>query len=329
MITGTGEPTRGGRILRIALVGSILAHVLVALLFFVASDEARRLLSHIDVRHPVKKPDDETVSMSTALRLEKRAKPAAGGGRPKPVAVQRPVPPRPREKPAPRTVAQVPRPVVVPKPVYQRPALQKHELAKIVPHASSEPLKTTTAKKPSRTPTAPPATPEPSKQVASLQRPSRVTEPQRPSRSAQLSQAQIAKIERDLSKTIAQARSQAGPLSDTHKRTVAASTRRYAMDFAGIGKDLRHAQGICHPIKSWVSGGWNYYYDSCEVQEPDGSTREKALPWPVRYRPQADPNLGTGPDPAPVVPIPGWRPDPSRPLDPDFIPYLRANGFSV
>ncbi|MBD5657505.1 MAG: hypothetical protein IAI50_20345 [Candidatus Eremiobacteraeota bacterium] len=327
MITRAEEPRGGGRILRVALVGSLLAHLILGILFIAASDEARRFLTRFDLRHPIKKPDDETVATSTVLRLDKRPTPSTGGGKPKPVAEQV-VRPRPQVRPAPQAVAQVRHPVTVPKPVYQPPALLKHELAKIAPRASSEPLKTTTAKKPSETPTAKPVPEEP-KQVASIQRPSRVTQPERPSRASRLSQAQIAKIEHDLAKTIAQARSQAGPLSDTHRRTTAASTRRYAMDFSGVGKDLRHAQGLCHPIKSWQAGGWNYYYDSCEVQEPDGSTNEKALPWPVRYRPQADPNLGTGPDPAPVLPVPGWHPDPSHPLDPDFVPYLRNNGFSV
>jgi outer membrane biosynthesis protein TonB len=321
MITTAEDPKRSGQILRIALVASILAHMLAGLLFIAASDEARRLL-HIDIRRPVKKPDDETVTMSTALRLEKRAKPETGGGRPKPVVAE-------HARPAPQSVAEVPHPLVEPKPVSAPPPAQKHELAKVVPHATSEPAKTTKAKKPSETPTAPPATAAPAKQVASLQHPLRTTQPARPSRAAQLSRAQIAKIERDLAKTIAQARSNAGPLSDTRKRTVASSVKRYAMNFGGVGTDLRRAQGLCHPVKSWQADGWNYYYDICEVQEPDGSVREKTLPWPVRYKPQADPNLGTGPDPAPVLPVPGWRPDPSRPLDPDFLPYLRANGFTV
>lgn len=328
MITTLEDPKRSGRILRVALIGSILAHLLAGLLYYVASDGAKRFLSRIDIRHRVKRPDDETVATSTVLRLEKRPAPTAGGGKPKAVVAQRPVPPRPRVRPAPETVAQLPHPVAVPKPVYERPALLKHELAKLAPKARSEPLTTTKAKAPSRTPTAPPATSAPEKQIASLERPPRASEPQRSSR-AQLSAAQIAQIERDLSKTIAQARTHVGPLSDTRKRTLPASARRYAMDFAGVGRELRHAQGICHPIKSWQADGWNYYYDTCEVQEPDGSEREKALPWPVRYRPQSDPNLGMGPDPAPVLPVPGWRPDPSRPLDPDFIPYLRENGFSV
>ncbi len=317
MITTSEEPRRSGRILRIALAGSIVVHILAILLVFAVSDEARRLLAHVDVRHHVKRPDDETVTMSTALRLEKRAKPVTGAAQPHRVAQQR-VPPRPHTPPVPRRIAEVPKPVLVRKPDYPTPRPLRHELAKLVPRATAPPERT-----------APPATPLPEKRVAALQRPSRVSEPQRASQAAQFSDAQIAKIERDLSKTIAQARSETGPLSDTRRKTLSASTRRYAMDFSGIGKDLRHAQGICHSIKAWQAGGWNYYWDSCEVQEPDGSVREKALPWPVRYRPAADPNLGTGPDPAPVLPVPGWRPDPGRPLDPDFIPYLRENGFSV
>jgi|GEM_PF-1173701 len=310
MIT-TAEPRGSGRVLRLALVASILAHLLAGLIFFAVSDEARRLLARFDLHHPVKQ-ENETVAMSTALRLEKRTRSTAGG-RPRALRPQHAARPRPRTRPAPQVGARVPHAAARPRPVERRPAVPKHELAKVVPRAKAVPHTR--------------AAPE--QRIAALQREQQRSERRAASRASRLSQAQIAKIERDLAKTIAEARAEAAPLSDTHSRTIPVATRHYTLDFSGIGKDLRRAEGICRGIKSWQQDGWDYYWDSCEVQEPDGAVREKPLPWPVRYRPQADPNLGTGPDHAPVLPVPGWQPDPEHPIDPDFIPYLRANGYSV
>jgi hypothetical protein len=310
MIT-TAEPRGSGRVLRIALVASIVAHLLAGLVFFAASDETRRLLSRLDVRHPVKQ-ENETVAMSTALHLEKRTRPTAGSSHPRAALPRQVARPIARSRPAPQVVARVPRAAVRPQPVERRPAVPKHELAKVAPHATAAP----------RTRAAP------EQRIAALQRSERPAEPRAASQPGRLSQAQIAKIENDLAKTIAQARAEAAPLSDTRSRTVPTSTQHFVMNFSGIANNLRRVQGLCHAIKSWQEDGWNYYWDSCEVQEPDGAVREKALPWPVRYRPQADPNLGTGPDPATVLPVPGWHPDPDHPIDPDFIPFLRDNGFS-
>ena len=69
---------------------------------------------------------------------------------------------------------------------------------------------------------------------------------------------------------------------------------------------------------------------TCTIEEPDGTSARKAMPWPVRWRPRNDPwnglnaAIATGPMP---LPPPGWRPD--GPVDPDFIPYLRKNGYPI
>lgn len=337
MITRTERPDQSNRIFRIALVVSLLVHLVVGFLVYESNADVRRVLARLNVR-PTPAPKDEVVTLSSAFKIEKRAKPAP---QPHPLRVaqrppERPVPkrlPHPESHPLPLVR---PHPVVVKRPEPAAPSRLRHELAKTVPHARPEPPKTTEAKIVTLTPTAPPATPKPEKVVASIERPSRIAQPEpperpeSPSRPAHFSQAQIAQIDHDLAKTIVQSRVENNPLSNVSRPvTVPAATHRYAIDFAALAGNMREAQGLCDPIKSWQADGWDYYYATCTIQEPDGSTSRKPMPWPVRWRPRNDPwngyyRIATGPMP---LPPPGWRPD--RPIDPDFIPYLRKNGFPI
>jgi hypothetical protein len=249
-------------------------------------------------------------------------------------APQRPTPqtpPRPEERPV---AVVVPHPVAVRTPVPQAPSRVKHELAKIVPKAAPAPPKTTVAKTVTTTPTAPPATPKPEKVVASLERPQAVTQPVQPVRqpghAARLSDAQLAQIQHDLAKSIVKDRAENNPLSNVQKPVkYAATMHRSAIDFSALAGDMREAQGLCDPIRGWQTGGWDYYYATCTIQEPDGTVARKAMPWPVRWRPFNDPwtgssRIASGPMP---LPPPGWRP--SGPIDPDFVPYLRKNGYAI
>ena len=336
MITTRERPDQSSRIFRIALVLSLVAHLVAGFLVYESNADLRRVLARLNVR-PTPEPKDEIVTLSSALKIEKRAEPQP---QPHPVRVAERPPARPAPKtephPAARPVAVVvPQRVAVKQPVPPAPSRAQHELAKLAPHAAPEPPKTTTAKLETTTPTAPPATPK-AEVVASLEHRPAVTEPKPParpepdSRPAHFSQAQLAHIQHDLAKTIVQARVENNPLSNVSKPvTVAAATHRYAIDFSALAGDMRQAQGLCDPIKSWQADGWDYYYATCTIQEPDGSTSRKPMPWPVRWRPRNDPwngsyRIASGPMP---LPPPGWRPD--RPVDPDFIPYLRKNGFAI
>jgi len=333
------RPDPGSRILRIALVVSLLVHLVVGFVAYRSSADLRHVLAHL---HPKPEPTDETVTLSTAIRIDKRAKaqPQQHVAR---IAQRPPARPVPQTLPHPETA---PVPLVVPQPVAARtPVPQalprlKHELAKLVPQATPEPPKTTTATEdapPATAPpeTAPPTTPEPEKAVAALQRPETVTQPapqrpDRPTRPGQFSEAQLAQIQRDLAKTIVQARVENNPLSNVSRPvTLPAAYHRSAIDFSALAGNMREAQGLCDPIKSWQADGWDYYYATCTIQEPDGTIARKAMPWPVRWRPRNDPWIGynrlpSGPMP---LPPPGWQP--AGPIDPDFIPYLRKNGFPI
>jgi hypothetical protein len=348
MISDVERPDPGNRIFRIALAVSLVVHLLVGFLVYESSSDVRRVLARF--AHPQPKPTDEVVTLSTAIRIEKRAK-----AQPQPhvvrVAKQPPQRPQPRVVPQPEAapaVAALPPPVVARTPVPQAPSREKHELAKPAPSAPPEPPKTTVAKLDTTTPTAPPATPKPERAastprpqappqtVAEIQHPEAVTQPapprhpERSSRSAQFSEAQLEQIQHDLAKTIVQARVENNPLSNVQKPvTIPAAVHRSAIDFAALAGDMREAQGLCDPIRGWQADGWDYYYATCTIEEPDGSIARKAMPWPVRWRPRYDPwtgyaRIATGPMP---LPPPGWRP--TGPIDPDFIPYLRKNGYPI
>jgi hypothetical protein len=336
MMLHAERPERNDRIFRIALFLSLLVHLIVGFLVYESSADLRRVLARV-VPHPKPQPSDEIVTLSSAIRLEKRAV-----AQPEPHSVKvaqrapsRPVPkvvPHPLERPVPLAL---PRPVALRTPVPRPPPRLRHELAKLAPHAPAQPPKTTRAKLPSETPTVPPYPPEPEKVVAAVQQPEAVTRPVperpgRPSRAAHFSEAQIEQIQSDLAKSIVADRAENNPLSNV-RRPVAlpASLHRSPIDFAALAGNMREAQGLCDPIRGWHDGGWDYYYATCTIEEPDGTIGRKAMPWPVRWRPVDDPwtgynRIATGPMP---LPPPGWRPD--RPIDPDFIPYLRKNGYPI
>jgi hypothetical protein len=326
MISRSDRPDSGNRIFRIALALSLLVHLIVGFLVYETSADVRRALARV-VHHPKPQPSDIIVSLSSAMRIEKRARPA-----PQPHSVR--VARRSPQRPAPRVV---PHPLAVPvavvhpvraaKPKAEPPARSRHELAKVTPHARPQAAKTTRS-------------PAPEKVVAALQEPESLTRPEPPERpvhaaraghAAHLSEAQLEQIQRDLAKTIVADRAENNPLSNVQKPvTVAAATRRYHIDFAALAGNMREAQGLCDPTRSWQKDGWDYYMATCTIEEPDGTSARKAMPWPVRWRPRNDPwnglngTLATGPMP---LPPPGWRPD--GPVDPDFIPYLRKNGYPI
>ena len=107
------RPDPGSRILRIALVVSLLVHLVVGFVAYRSSADLRHVLAHL---HPKPEPTDETVTLSTAIRIDKRAKaqPQHNVAR---VAQRPPARPVPQTVPHPETA---PVPVVVPQPVAAR-----------------------------------------------------------------------------------------------------------------------------------------------------------------------------------------------------------------
>jgi hypothetical protein len=260
MITTAEDPRNSNRVIRIAIAGSVLVHAMVLLVALLANAELSRLLAQV-APHPAATPppQDEIVTISSAVRIEPRPKPVAAA-------------PVHRSRQSPRQVAVVPHPVTVTRPEYQTPAVLKHELAKQSPHAPLEPQKTTTA----------PPRPQ---QLASFQQPTHYSMPQRAR--PQLSQEQLSKFERDFAKTIAQSRSAVNPLKVDPNP--AAAPKRYRIQLAGLFGRLRHGEGIYFPIRGWRSGGLDYYYVNYEFVWADGTYERGSVPWPIHFAPNVDP----------------------------------------
>lgn len=279
--------SRSNRILRVAIVLSLLVHLVLGLLFFVTYDELSRLL-HVDRHREQAKPQpDEIVTISSSLHLEKRPKPVPVPAPARP-AVQPKVVPQPQPVPAPQQVARIARPAAVPRPVEQAPSQVRHELSKQLKTATSEPVITRKAETVSRTPTAEPRTPAPEKVVASVEHPAAAAQPVPPSHSNKLSEEQLAQIQSDMAKTIAQARSQADPLRNV-KPEPPAAPKSYRMQMQGMFGPLRRGEGYYYPIKGWHAGGLDWYYVSYEFTWDNGVYETGSVPWPIHFTPAEDP----------------------------------------
>lgn len=330
-LIGSDEEPRNDRVVRIALIGSVLVHLLLAL-FYVGS---AGLLQKLHIVFPEPKHKDETVAISSSLTIEKRAKPKPA---PPPARARvAPVQPRraaPESVPVPQQVAQQPAAAV------PLPAKQRHELAKTLPTAPPAPPKTVKAERESETPTAPPTTQTPPpvhvpKHVALAETPGSAEQPQRPQKStsaSHFSEQQLAQIQSDLSQTIVHARSAENPLYVPHPQPPAAP-KHYNFSMSGVPGDMRSAQGLCEPIKSWNEGPWDYYYMSCNVALSDGTSRVEPVPWPVRWPSNHDPYNGTwhmrsGSTPL-AGPLPGWQLPPGTPISPELLQYARSLGAQI
>jgi hypothetical protein len=317
MITTGYDPRRNRRVFGIAVAGSIAAHVLASLLALVASEQLARLLVHAPVHLPQRRQlDDEVVTLSSALRIEKRARPAPPQRARHAIAAARPSVQARASVPIP------PRPPLVfrpnPLPTFAPPHAT-HELAAVERLAPAQPVRTMRA-------------PAPEKVVADVPKRSAVTNAERAS---QLSDAQIEQIERDLSKSIARDRAEQTVESDVPRAVSPAATKRFVINMSGIGAGLHGYQGLCAPATAWQADGWDYYYLSCTIAHADGTVRSAVpVPWPVRFRPNADPWNSYGrttdlPSSPIALPLPGWRPPPGRTIDPDIAQYLRQNGYAL
>lgn len=306
MITTAEAPRKTDRVLRAAAIGSLLVHLLVALLVVGASDALRRLLP------PPVEPPNETVAVSTVLRLERRPRPAPAH----PTRTARARTPVRTSRSAPqlaaiRAAASQRRSARKAKTV---PASAPRELARIALHATRLPR--TQAR------------------VAYAPRRPLPQNAAQPGNASRYSHAQLAAIENDLAQSIARDRSAESPLSNvTHMVHPATAVRQQAVNFSGVDARMHGFEGLCDPIKSWPSGSYVYFYVACRVTHDDGLVREEALPWPIRYparRLSYDEDGPRLPPGAPVPPpLPGWHADPAQKLDPDVILYLRKYGYSI
>jgi len=164
--------------------------------------------------------------------------------------------------------------------------------------------------------------------VASLQQP-----PSKPAVTHasphRFSAQQLADIQSDLGASIAHDRDRENPLAGTATSTQP-TMKHYGMDVSTLTAGGVNHHGLCSPVKSWFEDGWDYYYLTCNVRASDGTYDVESIPWPVRYRPSADPNNGTGPDNAPIaMPLPGWHLTPGTYVADGVRQYALEHGVSL
>lgn len=313
LIAGASRERRRDRFLPRAIVLSLAFHLVVAGLWIAVAPRLAGLRAV-----PIPQPTEQIVAISSAVRIEHRAVPqpqrAARMPAPRPMSKQVP---RPVTKPAPKLV---PKPVRVPQRT-EKPQRVRPELAAARPAVTPAPQEGPRERASPR-PVRPPATPLPR----------RVTQPatagaEASERSA-LSPAKLAQLNQDFERTIAQSRAASNPLNV--KNALPAATKRYHTQMVGIDGRLTGFQGLCDPIKSWESAGWDYYYVACNVAFDDGRTERQGVPWPVRFRPEADPFVGTGGANVPLSPpLPGWRPGPNDIIAPELRRYFHERGVEL
>jgi outer membrane biosynthesis protein TonB len=319
------DDERGSRrVLTVAVLGSVFAHLLGFLIFGLTTNGFARLLP---IPHPTKQPD-AIVTLSHAFTISKRSHP-----QPEPQPQQaRPQPQRPA-KPAQQRVAAVPQPqpMPVPLPKPEQPAAPKtrvlHELDKQQAAATPEPPRTVKATAPPQ-PLQSEAPQGPPKQAAQAQRSAQTSV----THSSQLSQAQLAQMNEHFNTTLAQLRKESDPLA-VHSEPPSAA-KRYRMQMIGIEGDLKNGQGYYMPIKSWRDGGYNYYYVRYEFSWSDGTVETGGVPWPIRFKPNEDPFANPGNEKLAHIelapPLPGWKlppgEKPGKALEAVFGDALKAAG---
>jgi hypothetical protein len=277
LIVGASRERRRDRFLLLAILLSLAAHVLVALLWLLFAPRLAKLQIV-----PAPQPTEQFVTISSAVRIEHRAAPQPERRAPAPAPAPRPRPQHAQALAAAQTPQRSPRELSA-----AQLAAQPRKVAQAAERAA-----------------------EASKNTA-------------------LSPEKLAQLDQDFEKTIAQARGAANPLNVT-SREAPAVTKRYQTQMVGIDGRLTGFQGLCDPIKSWEAEGWDYYYVACNVAFDDGRVDRQGVPWPVRFRPEADPFAGTGRENVPLSPpLPGWRLGSNDRITPELRRYFHDRAVEL
>jgi len=296
-MTAASDAGRSNRILRVAIAASLLVHLVLGLVFVLTEHELDRLF-HVDRPrvHPTPSAD-EIVTISSSLHVEKRAKPVPAQPAAR-AAARQPQPARqPAAMPVPAAaqVAAAPRAAAVPERQTPAPSRLRHELAKAAPLAISQP------------PADAPRAPSHEKSVARAEAQAATARSAAAAHSGKLSDAQLAQIERDLAKTIAQSRAQTDPLRNV-KPDPPAAPKAYHMQMYGVFGALHRGQGQYRPIRGWHAGGLDWYYVSYEFTYADGTYETGNVPWPIHFTPGGDPFVNGYTNIQLPAPPPGYVP---------------------
>lgn len=276
---------------RVAVVASLVLHALLLLLVF-------RLQPALRVR-PAASPETVTVhQILSVVRRPRTIRHAIAAPHPRPVAHA-----APRPRTAPHVIGQpvVPR-TMVPTVAPERPLAAPKAPARVATHP------------------APHALARPATSGANAQ-----SVPEK----SRLSGAQIARIEGDLSDSIARDRAGVDPLRVPPGAP--ATPKHFMPDFSGLTTGIDHEHGLCDPIKDWTEDGWNYYYVACNVQTESGLFKRESVPWPIRFDPKDDPFNGTARDrDRPVaMPLPGWHLPPGETVSDGLREYAHEHGVEL
>jgi hypothetical protein len=100
---------------------------------------------------------------------------------------------------------------------------------------------------------------------------------------------QIAALDAQFSKTIAQAR-RALTNVPRQARRPATTMKHYQLVMAGSRGDLTSAQGECRPTQTWYRGPVVWHYMDCDFIYSDGFAEHVLIPWPQQFSRNDDPS---------------------------------------
>ncbi|MHB8177120.1 MAG: hypothetical protein ACYDA5_01075 [Vulcanimicrobiaceae bacterium] len=258
MISQRDDEGDDQRRLPVSLVLSVLIHaLLLPLLIFLSGFPFKQLVRQ--------RPEHIVVIRSSALAISKKPKPVRGALSTAPVPrIPTPVRRSTQRKAHPRHHTSPP---------------QRHEIARIVPHAPPQP-----------------------------RRPARALQPK-----ASFSR-QLAQQEREFARETQRLQKNNNPLGVAKKAPHPSTLRKDFFNFNGQKRG--HGDGILYPIRSWHANGEDCYYLRYTFQYAGGGSEAGSIPWPACWSKKTDPLL-LPPHLMPMpTPPPGYAPPPGRYLPP-------------
>ena len=281
MITTSKREQRRG-VLPVALMLSLLFNLVAGSVFtyLYGFDRIARIL-HLKAEMP-----DKEVAVSQSITITHRNVPIPTPAT-KALAPRAPAARPKAAAPVPQAVAAAPavpvaRPVATPHPVVHHHA----ELAKVRPHSVAMAQHSDSA---TTTTTSSEEPPSPSKALTVPKQTATNGTTGAPSEHGpRLSHTQIAQLEGEFSKTIAQAQADENPIRAA-KLTPQATMKHFGMQFSGIHAGLSPGEGYIEPVSEQRIGRTMWYYTHYEYMYADGSVEEDNIPWPFHYPINNDP----------------------------------------
>lgn len=269
---------RDRNILTVALALSLLLHLIGGGAWLLFAQRVAPVLAKL-VPHPT--PTPEFVATSDAITIEKRTVPRA---------MRRSPAQRPRAQVRPQRVAQQPaepRAAVLPATLPALPTLPPPARGRPTTEPTAAPTfpprPATIHHPPAGASAAPP-------RVVAQHVPAAAAAPRtaRSSARSAYSPQQIAAMETQFSKTIAQAER---ALTDVPRqaRRPATTMKHYQLVMAGSRGDLTSAQGQCRATQTWYRGPVVWHYMDCDFIYTDGFGEHVLIPWPQQFARNDDP----------------------------------------